>query len=236
MFLEEDYDIYRRLMLEYFPCTLDKNAKETEENEDTPTSSVRKPGESSDEKLDTIKEHKTSRTKGRGRENIKTNTSKEMLQKPGESKNEKPDTGNGIKASGGTDRKRGSKKTDTSGPQTLLNMTVTSKAGTCNEGKTSGGEDGGKKSKKKDTHEPPIPADTKTKVPKDEETRHVEEDKKEPDLKNVDDRDGVENMDTPQDDSAKTATVDEGAVESVADGSAENTGGGKGKEHFRKMN
>ena len=218
-------------MLEYFPCTLDKNAKETEENKDTATSSVRKPGESSD---DSIKEHKTSRAKGRGRGNIKISTSKEMLQKPGESKNEKADTGNGIKASGGTDRKRGSKKPDTSGPQTLLNVSLTSKASTCNEGKASGGEDGGKKSKKKDTNEPPIPAETKTKLPKDEETRHVEEDKKEPDLKNVDDRDGVENMDTSQGDSAKTATVAEGAVESVADGSAENTGGGKGKEHFRK--
>ena len=220
MFLEEDYDIYRRLMLEYFPCTLDKNAKETEENKDTATSSVRKPGESSD---CTIIERKTSRSKG----------SKEMLQKPGESKNEKADTGNGIKASGGTDRKRGSKETDSSGPQTL-NMSLTSKAGTCNEGKASGGEDGRKKCKKKDTNEPPIPAETKTKLPKDEDTRHVEEDKKEPDLKNVDDRDGVENMGTSQGDNAKTATVAEGAVESVADGSAENTGGGKGKEHFKK--
>ena len=218
-------------MLEYFPCTLDKNAKETEENKDNPTSSVRKPGESSD---GTITECKTSRSKGRGRGNIKTNTSKEMLQKPGESKNEKADTGNGIKASGGTDRKRGSKETDSSGPQTLLNVSLTSKASTCNEGKASGGEDGGKKCKKKDTNEPPIPAETKTKLPKDEDTRHVEEDKKEPDLKNVDDRDGVENMGTSQGDSAKTATVAEGAVESVADGSAENTGGGKGKEHFRK--
>ena len=216
MFLEEDYDIYRRLMLEYFPCTLDKNAKETEENKDTASSSVRKPGESSD---DSFIEHKTSRAKGRGRGNIKTSTSEGMLQKPGESKNEKADTGR-------TDRKQGSKKPDTSGPQTLLNISLTSKASTCNEGKASGGEDGGKKSKKKDTHEPPIPAETKTKVPKHEETRHVEEDKKEPDLKNVDDRDGMENMDTSQ-----TATVAEEAVESVADGS-----GGKGKEHFRKMN
>ena len=230
MFLPEDYDIYRRLMLEYFPCTLDKNAKETEENKDNATSSVRKPGESSD---GTIIERKTSRVKGRGRGNIKINTSKKMLQKPGESKNEKADTGNSIKASGGTDRKRGSKETDSSGPQTL-NMSLTSKAGTCNEGKASGGEDGGKKCKKKDTNEPPIPAETKTKLPKDEDTRHVEEDKKEPDLKNVDDRDGVENMGTWQGDNAKTTTVAEGAVESVADGSAENTGGGKGKEHFRK--
>ena len=218
MFLEEDYDIYRKLMLEYFPCTLDKNAKETVENKDTATSSVRKPGESSD---DSVIEHKTSRARGRGRGSIKTNTSEGMLQKPGESKNEKADTA----------RKQGSKKPDTSGPQTLLNISLTSKASACNEGKASGGEDGGKKSKKKDTHEPPIPAETKTKVPKHEETRHVEEDKKEPDLKNVDDRDGVENMDTSQGDSAKTVTVAEGAVESVADGS-----GGKGKEHFRKMN